>query len=236
MVESKSKATVARAKIAHKLAKYYRATPVHLSGLRVGADPSTSHLTFGGAPKRRLRNSAKTWYPADDEKAYIKRANSQPKPSKGRASVQPGSVVILLSGAHRGRRVVVLKRLASGNLLITGPYAVNGVSLGRVNPAYALATSTKVSLEGVNVNIDDSFFKKSTRFTKNELKNASEHRLKKAEEGKAQESKWREELKAAQKAVDAKLLENIKKVEHLKGYLGTRFTISNGTRPHELKF
>lgn len=225
-----------RAKIAHKLAKYYRATPVHLSGLRAGSDPSTSHLTFGGAPKRRLRNSAKTWYPADDEKACIKRANTQPKPSAGRASVQPGSVVVLLSGAHRGRRVVVLKRLVSGNLLITGPYAVNGVSLGRVNAAYALATSTKVSLEGVNVNIDDAFFKKSTRFTKNELKNASEHRLKRVEEGKAQETKWREELKAAQKAVDAKLLENIKKVEHLKGYLGTRFTISNGTRPHELKF
>ena len=119
---------------------------------------------------------------------------------------------------------------------MTGPYAVNGVSLGRVNPAYVLATTTKVSLAGVNVNIDDSFFKKATRFTKNELKNASEHRLKKAEEGKTQENKWREELKAAQKAVDAQLLENIKKVEHLKGYLGTRFTLSNGSRPHELKF
>jgi large subunit ribosomal protein L6e len=68
------------------------------------------------------------------------------------------------------------------------------------------------------------------------LKNASEHRLKKVEEGKTHEAKWREELKAAQKAVDAGLLANIKKVEHLRGYLGTRFTISNNTHPHELRF
>jgi large subunit ribosomal protein L6e len=236
MVESKGKATPARARIAHKLARYYRATPVHLTGLTTAAHPSTSHLTLGGAPKRRLRNSQNTWYPADDERAYIKRASSQPKPSTGRASVHPGSVVIHLSGANRGRRVIVLKRLASGNLLVTGPHSVNGVSLGRVNPAYVLATTTRVSLDGVVANIDDTFFKRGKRFTKNELKNASEHRVKAAEEGKAHEAKWRAELKTVQKAVDSKLLENIKKVEHLKGYLGTRFTLSNTTRPHELSF
>lgn len=236
MVESKGKATTARARIAHKLARYYRATPVHLTGLTTAANPSTSHLTLGGAPKRRLRNSSKTWYPADDERAYIKRNSSQPRPSSGRASVHPGSVVILLSGSNRGRRVVVLKRLTSGNLLVTGPHSINGVSLGRVNPAYVLATTTRVSLDGVNANVDDAFFKRGRRFTKNELKNASEHRLKAAEEGKAHEQKWRNELKGVQKAVDAKLLENIKKVEHLRGYLGTRFTLSNNSRPHELRF
>ena len=150
--------------------------------------------------------------------------------------MQPGSVVILLSGANRGRRVVVLKRLPSGSLLITGPYSINGVSLGRVNAAYVLATSTRVSLDGVTANIDDSFFKRGKKFTKNELKNASEQRLKAAESGKAQEQKWREELKGVQKSVDAKLLENIKKVENLRGYLGTRFTLTNSTRPHELRF
>lgn len=144
--------------------------------------------------------------------------------------------MILLSGANRGRRVVVLKRLTSGNLLVTGPYSVNGVPLSRVNPAYALATTTRVSLDGVAANVDDSFFKHGKRFTKNELKNASEVRVKQAEEGKAQEQKWREELKGVQKGVDAKLLENIKKVEHLRGYLGTRFTLSNTVRPHELRF
>jgi large subunit ribosomal protein L6e len=128
---------------------------------------------LGGAPKRRLRNKDNTWYPADDEKKRFARANTKPHPSAGRKSIQAGSIVILLSGPHRGRRVVVLKSLQSGSLLITGPYSVDGVPLGRVNPAYVLSTSSKVALDGVNVNVDDSFFKKSKRFTKNELKNAS---------------------------------------------------------------
>jgi len=142
----------------------------------------------------------------------------------------------LLSGVSRGRRVVVLKTLASGNLLVTGPYAINGVPLRRVNPAYVIATSTKVSLDGVNVNVDDAFFKSARRYSKNELKNASEHRLKKVEARNQQSNQWRAELKNVQKTVDSELLENIKKVEHLRGYLGTRFTISNSTRPHDLKF
>ncbi len=79
----------------------------------------------------------------------------------------------MLSGVNRGRRVVVLKTLASGNLLVTGPYAINGVPLRRVNPAYVISTSSKVSLDGVNVNVDDAFFKSARRYTKNELKNAS---------------------------------------------------------------
>ena len=131
---------------------------------------------------------------------------------------------------------MVLKSLASGNLLVTGPYCVNGVPLKRVNPAYVIATSTKVSIDGVPANIDDSYFKKQTKFTKDQLKNASETRNKKAQEGKDAESKWKVEAKKVQKGVDSKLLEHINKVENMKGYLGTRFTLSCNTRPHELKF
>ena len=68
--------------------------------------------------------------------------------------------MILLAGAHKGRRVVVLKSLSSGNLLVTGPFSINGVPLKRVNPAYVIKTSTKVSLDGVTANVNDSFFKR----------------------------------------------------------------------------
>ena len=74
--------------------------------------------------------------------------------------------------------MVVLKSLASGNLLVTGPYAVNGVPLKRVNPAYVISTSTKVSLDGVNANVDDAWFKRQRTWSKFQLKNASEAKLK----------------------------------------------------------
>ena len=141
-----------------------------------------------------------------------------------------------MSGPHKGRRVVVLKSLASGNLLVTGPYAVNGVPLKRVNPAFVLATSTQVSLAGVNVNVDETFFKRAKTWTQSQLKNASEARLKRVEQRKQAETQWKETAKQTQKTVDAQLLENIKKVEHLKGYLGTRFTLYNNSKPHELNF
>lgn len=130
-------------------------------------------LVYGGAPKRKLRNSDKTWYPAEDEKQPLKRKRNQPKPASVRKSIQPGTVVILLSGVHRGRRAVALKALKSGSILVTGPYAVNGVPLKRVNPAYVIATSTRVPLDGVTANVDETHFKRQVKFTKNQLKNAS---------------------------------------------------------------
>lgn len=141
-----------------------------------------------------------------------------------------------MSGRHRGRRVVVLKTLASGNLLVTGPYAINGVPLKRVNPTYVIATSTKVSLDGVNANVDDAWFKRQRTWTQFQLKNASEAKLKRVEQSKQAEAQWKTTAKTTQKQVDAKLLENIKKVEHLRGYLGTRFTLYNSTTPHTLVF
>jgi hypothetical protein len=56
--------------------------------------------------------------------------------------------------------------------------------LKRVNPAYIIPTSTKVSIEGVNANFDDSFFKRQKTWTQSQLKNASEARLKRVEASK----------------------------------------------------
>lgn len=106
-----------------------------------------------------------SWYPADDEKKHFKK--SKPKSTKLRKGIVPGSVLILLSGRFRGKRVVFLKQLTSGLLLVTGPYKINGVPLKRVNQAYTITTSTKVNIAGLDASkIDDALFKKEKKSKK----------------------------------------------------------------------
>merc|ERR1719377_506491 len=113
---------------------------------------SAGSLDFDAKKPRR-------WYGEANEKKVAK----TPKPFKLRKSITPGAILILLSGRFRGSRVVFLKQLTSGLLLVTGPYGINGVPLRRANHAYVIATSAKVNVSGVSVDdIDDEFFKDSS--------------------------------------------------------------------------
>lgn len=79
--------------------------------------------------------------------------------------------MIVLAGRFRGKRVVYLKNLGNGVLLVTGPFKINGVPLRRVNARYVIATSTKVDLAGVNVEkFDEKYFarEKEAKKTKEE--------------------------------------------------------------------
>ncbi|KAF9980592.1 hypothetical protein BGZ65_004901 [Modicella reniformis] len=150
---------------------------------------------------------------------------------KIRSSIVPGTVLILLAGRYRGKRVVFLKQLKSGLLLVSGPFKINGVPLKRVNQAYVIATSTKVDIDvtKVDAQLDDAYFSRS----KAVKKAATEEAL---FEGQKKKEPLAENKVALQKSTDKLILDAVTKVEHLRQYLAAKFSLSKGQAPHALKF
>ena len=203
------------------------------------SDPSppragTRHKTMAPAKKGgRAKGEARTprSYPAYDVKASKGPAHKQ-NPQKLRESLKPGAVLILLAGRFRGKRVVLLKALESGLLLVTGPFAVNGVPIKRVNAAYVIATSTTVDLSSVPIpaKLNDAYFARE----KANIGEKDDNFF--SADKPAPPVETSDERKKDQKAIDDKLLKVIEKTPMLKAYLGALFTLTKGMKPHEMKF
>ena len=171
----------------------------------------------------------KNWYPVSNLKAHFKRKCKIPKKSHISAELTPGQVVIILSGRFRGRRVVFLKKLESGLLLVTGPYKYNGVPLKRVNAAYVLPTNTKINVDGkVAESINDKFFSRVIKKKKKEEDFFVEE--------KAKKERITDERKKAQNDVDTVVKKAVDDVPMMKQYLRNRFALKDGDKPHLMKF
>jgi len=204
---------------------------------------------------RVIKKKAPKFYPEENLQHPLASRKNHHKPAHLRKSLIPGTVVILLSGRFRGKRVIFLKQLDSGLLLVTGPFRYNGVPLRRVNQAYVIATTTRIGMPGpVPEKFNDKYFAKpktqkkkkseadffaqpKAEEKKEETKEGKDAAPKKAEKKKAvKKSNASEERKKDQKELDAKLIPVIKKVPYLKHYLGSRFTLTKGQYPHMMKF
>ncbi|CAN1285415.1 60S ribosomal protein L6 [Linum perenne] len=191
--------------------KYSRSQMYHKRGLWAikakngGVFPKHDPKPKVAAPAEK----ASKFYPADDVKVPLPNRR-KPKPTKLRASITPGTVLILLAGRYKGKRVVFLKQLPSGLLLVTGPFKVNGVPLRR--------------------KFEDKYFAKAAE--KKKKKNEGEF----FEAEKEEKTELPQDRKDDQKSVDDALLKAIEAVPELKAYLGARFSLKSGMKPHELVF
>merc|ERR1712203_918120 len=151
-----------------------------------------------------------------------------------RPTLTPGKICILLAGAHKGKRVVFLKQLASGLLLVTGPFRINRCPLRRINQIYVIATKTKIDISGVNVpeTVDDEYFRRS--------------KAKKVRHGEGEIFEQKkaayavsEQRKKDQVEVDRQLIGALKKNPEKKllcQYLASSFSIRKGMFPHKMNF
>merc|ERR1712026_509772 len=228
----------------------YRRRKIYKCLIRLSLTTPGAHHTLkrfstnesDGPPAERRKPLKKTgqvgraqrFYPVDQERRRFKTTGagkSYRATQKLKEGIVPGSVLILVAGRHRGKRVVFLKQLESGLLLVTGPFKINGVPLRRVNQKYVIATSTKFAFDSaIPYRVNDEYF---SRIELNAHEGQNEGEIFQTKKAVYQASAERKE---DQKAVDAAVLAAAKKVPYMVSYLASNFSLQNGQNPATMKF
>lgn len=185
---------------------------------------------------RKIHLKRKNFYPSIKKpKVHRVRGLYRQHARNFRSSLTPGTVLILLAGVNKGKRVVLLKNLRSGLLLVTGPYLLNGVPLRRVQPCHVIGTKTKLDVSGVTLpeKLTDKFFKRIVE----------KRKVKKGDKTvfvpKKKSYQPNAERKEFQKTVDQQVLDIIKKhpdKKPLLAYLSAMFGLKNSQYPHRMQF
>ena len=241
MVSKTYKNPQAKAPLASGVPRFARSTKFHNKGVwaivKKGVSQTAAPVDATKPTQKTFGKKAKTVnvYPKltannYNPKIHSAKAAKTARPAKLRASITPGTVLILLAGRFAGKRVVFLKQLESGLLLVTGPYKVNGVPLKRVSQAYVIATSQKVDVSGVKTDaVSDNLWKK-------QKDNKQKGEKKFFKDGEKEKKAVPQEFVQIQTQVDEAISAAVEKVQFLKEYLSTSFALSNGVFPHNLKF
>jgi len=161
---------------------------------RPGRPRTVKEKPFGKETRKVIRPRAPRVYSTERIKHSAHYRRTAGNPPRIRANLTPGTVCIVLSGRCRGKRVVLLKVLKSGLLLVTGPYRANGVPLRRINPAYVISSSTKIDVSSVKIpkKVEDDFFKKPR--SRKSKKGASDFLGKKVKEPKGESKEPSKEI------------------------------------------
>jgi len=198
--------------------------------------PATKSVPIGGAKNggtRTLPRVKPPRYTLAEVLSESRHRSRKPKPAKLRASLTPGTVVILVAGPYRGKRVVFLKQLESGLLLVTGPYGINKVPVRRVNQAYVIATTTKVDVTKVDTTkFTDAYFVKASK----EDKKKKEFFEKEGEAAKTSKIPASDARKEDQKNLDTPIIAAFNAVPNMAAYVASTFSLEKGQYPHSLKF
>jgi len=228
----------AAAALSPSLPRFAQSQNYHRKGvwavIKAGAKPVAKPAAAAETPKTKTfskKNQTRTISKKFSTRKAVAQQTSSKKhnQTKLRATITPGTVLILLAGRFAGKRVVFLKQLESGLLLVTGPYKVNGVPLKRVNQAYVIATSTKVDVSSVNIpeTVNDNLWKRTKASNEKSETNFFK-------DGKKKELS--QDFVQLQQSVDAAVTAAVEKTQFLKEYLSQHFTLSNGVYAHALKF
>lgn len=126
------------------------------------------------------------------------------------------------------------KVLASGLLLVTGPFSLNSCPLRRISQRYVIATQTRINVSKVELpaHINDKYFKRETKKPKN--RGEGDVFAAKKEKYVPSEQKKQDQL-AVDKAVRTAISQH-KEKKLLFKYLRSYFALSSNQCPHRLRF